>query len=180
MAPSTHVRTDDFGAAADATRHLLGLGHRAVAFAGLRPVRPSLLRLLGMRSAMEEEGLRPSAVIEASASLDGGHAAGVELIRSRTTSAVIAFDDMVAVGIMRAAHAAGLVVPRDLSVVGFDDVAVAAFVEPPLTTIRQHKAGLGTLAVEVILTTLRGSVAAVPTLLPGTLVVRHSSASPGA
>jgi DNA-binding LacI/PurR family transcriptional regulator len=175
---ATHVRTDDPGAAAEATRHLLDLGHRSIAFAGLRPVRPSLLRLLGVRSALADAGLRPSAVVEAPGSLDGGRRAGAELLASGPTTAVIAFDDMVAVGIIRAAHAAGLVVPRDLSVVGFDDVAVAAFIEPPLTTVRQHKAELGTVAVEVILARLAGRGPVASTVLPGTLMVRDSTGSP--
>ncbi len=177
--PVAHVRTDDFGAARDATRHLLALGHRAIAFAGLRPVRPAVLRFLGVRAALEEAGLRPAAIVEAPSSLDGGRAAGAELLSGAPgPTAVLAFDDMVAVGIMRAVHAAGLVVPRDLSVIGFDDVAVAAFVEPPLTTIRQHKAELGSVAFEVVLAGLDGPVADVSRVLPGTLVVRDSTAPP--
>jgi LacI family transcriptional regulator, galactose operon repressor len=175
----TDVRTDDLAAAADAARHLLALGHRTIAYAGLRPVRASLLRLLGVRVALAEAGLRPTAVIDAPASLDGGRSAGADLLRDAAgTSAVVAFDDMIAVGIMRAVHAAGLLVPRDLSVVGFDDVAVAAFVEPPLTTVRQHKSELGATAVEVILAALAGAPGPARTVLPGTLIVRDSTAAP--
>ncbi len=177
--PFAHVRTDDAAGAADATRHLLALGHRRIAFAGLRPVRPSLLRLLGVRRALAEVGLEPACVVEASASLDEGRRAGREILAARDRpTAVVAFDDMVAVGVIRAAHAAGLAVPRDLSVTGFDDVAVAAFVEPPLTTVRQHKAALGGLAVEVILGALAGSPVPAPPILRGTLVVRESTAPP--
>lgn len=175
----TDVRTDDLAAAAEATRHLLALGHRSIAYAGLRPVRASVLRLLGVRAVLAEAGLRPTAVIEAPASLEGGRSAGAEVLREGAgTSAVVAFDDMIAVGIMRAVHAAGLVVPRDLSVIGFDDVAVAAFVEPPLTTVRQHKSDLGATAVEVILAALAGAPGPARTVLPGTLVVRESTAAP--
>lgn len=187
-----HVRTDDVDGAAQATRHLLALGHTQIAFAGLRPVRPALLRLLGVRSALAEAGLEAALVLPSPASLDGGREAGHAIVAaSDRPTAVVAFDDMVAVGVIRAAHAAGLHVPGDLSVVGFDDVPVAAFVEPPLTTIAQDAAGLGRLAVEVVLGRTDPAAASsatdgapgakaagIATVLPGRLVERQSTGPP--
>ena len=93
-------------------------------------------------------------------------------------TAVVAFNDLIAVGITRAVHAAGLSVPGDLSVVGFDDIPVAAFVEPPLTTFALPKAALGDLALRVVLENLSGSPTTTSTRLPGRLVVRQSTARP--
>jgi LacI family transcriptional regulator len=90
-------------------------------------------------------------------------------------TAIVAYDDMVAVGVMRAVHAAGLRVPEDISVVGFDDVAVAAFVEPPLTTVRQAMPELGSVAVDTIFSLLDGSAVEQGPLLRAELIVRQST-----
>lgn len=173
-----HVCTDDVDGAAQATRHLLALGHRRIAFAGLRPVRPALLRLLGFRSALADAGCAPSLILESPASMEGGMDAGRRLLGAHPRpTAIVAFDDMVAVGIIRAAHALSLRVPDDLSVVGFDDVALAAFIEPPLTTVAQDTPRLGSLAVDVILARLEGRGNDIDTVLPGQLVIRQSTAS---
>jgi DNA-binding LacI/PurR family transcriptional regulator len=177
--PFHHVCTDDADGAGSAVQHLLDLGHRRIAFAGVAPIRPSLLRLLGVRRVLEGAGLDLAMAIECDGSLEGGRWAGERIVRADPQpTAVVAFDDLVAVGITRAAHAAGLSVPADLSVVGFDDITVAAFVEPPLTTFAQPKQALGDLAVKVILDELRGSLERTSTRLPGRLVVRQSTASP--
>lgn len=174
--PYPHVATDDTDGAAHAVRYLLDLGHRDIAFAGLAPVRDSLLRFLGLRTALEERGLRPAAVVECPLTLEGGQRAGsrIAAMRPRPT-AVLAYDDMVAVGVIRAVHAAGLRVPEDVSVIGFDDVAVAAFIEPPLTTVRQAMPELGSLAVDIIFSQLDGTRVDQGPLLRGELIVRHSS-----
>jgi LacI family transcriptional regulator len=173
-----HVYTDDVDGAAQATRLLLALGHRRIAFAGLRPIRPALLRLLGFRSALTDAGCTPSLVLESPASMEGGMEAGRRLLQAHPRpTAVVAFDDVVGVGVIRAAHAIGLRVPDDLSVVGFDDVAIAAFVEPPLTTVAQDMPRLGSLAVDVIMARLEGRGDDIDTVLPGQLVIRQSTAS---
>ncbi len=175
--PVAHVYTDDTAGTELATRHLLALGHRRIAFAGLRAVRPALYRLLGVRSALDEAGLAPALVVEAPGSLAGGQEAGRRIVEAMPRpTAVIAFDDMVAVGIMRAAHAAHLRVPEDLSVVGFDDVAVAAFVQPPLTTIAQDSSALGSLAFDIILAGHGDLADEISTVVPGRLLVRESTA----
>jgi LacI family transcriptional regulator len=177
--PYPHVATDDVDGTSRATRHLLDLGHRDIAFVGLQPIRPSLLRLLGVRRTLASEGLQPFDVIACAPTLEGGQEAGRRLMEApRRPSAVIAFDDMVAVGIIRAVHLAGMSVPRDLSVIGFDDIEVAAFVEPPLTTVRQSKQALGSLALDVILAKPRGSAPAEQVFVPGELVIRQSVARP--
>ena len=174
--PYQHVATDDADGTAHATRYLMDLGHRSIAFAGLAPIRPSLLRYLGLRTALDERGLQPAAAVECPLTLEGGQRAGRKLAAmDPRPTAIVTYDDMVAVGVIRAVHAAGLRVPEDISVVGFDDVEVAAFVEPPLTTVRQAMPELGSLAVEMIFSALDGTRVDQGPLLRGDLIVRHSS-----
>jgi LacI family transcriptional regulator len=174
--PYQHVATDDADGTAHAVRYLMDLGHRSIAFAGLAPIRPSLLRFLGMRTALEERGLQPAEAVECPLTLEGGQRAGRRIAAmSPRPTAIVTYDDMVAVGVIRAVHAAGLRVPEDISVVGFDDVEVAAFVEPPLTTVRQAMPELGSLAVETIFSALDGTRVDQGLLLRGDLIVRHSS-----
>lgn len=179
--PYQHVATDDVDGTAHAVRYLMDLGHRSIAFAGLAPIRPSLLRFLGLRTALQERGLRPAAAVECPLTLEGGQWAGHRIAAmSPRPTAILAYDDMVAVGVIRAVHAAGLRVPEDISVVGFDDVEVAAFVEPPLTTVRQAMPELGSLAVDIIFGQIDGTKVAQGPLLRGELIVRHSSGPPRA
>jgi DNA-binding LacI/PurR family transcriptional regulator len=174
--PYRHIATDDATGTADAVKHLLELGHRSIAFAGLAPIRPSLLRFLGLRTVLEEHGLEPAAAVECPLTLEGGQRAGREIaaMRPRPT-AIVAYDDMVAVGIIRAVHAAGLRVPEDISVAGFDDVEVAALIEPPLTTVRQAMPELGSVAVDTIFSLLEGTAVEQGPLLRAELVVREST-----
>jgi LacI family transcriptional regulator len=85
---------------------------------------------------------------------------------------------MVAIGVIRAAHALGLSVPEQLSVVGIDDIDVAAFMEPPLTTVRQPKHELGRRAADALLTVLRGGTMPAGQALRGDLMLRGSTAPP--
>jgi LacI family transcriptional regulator len=178
--PYRHVCPDDVAGGGDLARHLLGLGHQRIAFAGVAPIRPTLLRLLGVRRVLEEAGLQLVDAIECDGSpdgsLEGGRSAGEYLLRAKPRpTAVVAFDDLIAVGIMRTVRAAGLSVPGDLSIVGFDDIPVAEFVEPPLTTYAQPKAAMGSLALQTVLDELRGSRETTPIRMPGHLVVRESA-----
>ncbi len=166
---------DDAGAAAEAVRHLLALGHERLAFVGEAPVRPAALRLLGFRLACAEAGVEPLAIMPCELTLEGGRRAATELLQRRDRpTAIVAYDDVVAIGTMRAAHALGLHVPDDVALVGFDDIDIAAFVEPPLTTVRQQKEEMGRLAVELLLRGLESDLGLHDTLT-GELVVRGSS-----
>ena len=171
------VSFDDIEAARTAVRHLLELGHSQVAFVGAAPLRSAVLRLIGFRAALDDAGLRPATIVECEETLEGGRMAALKLLaRPRRPTALVAYDDLVAIGVMRGAHALGLRVPEDASVIGFDDIDIAAFVEPPLTTVRQPKAEMGRLAVEILLQSLGGAPPSRCTL-PGTLVVRSSTGS---
>ena len=95
--------------------------------------------------------------------------------RGRPT-AVFCYDDLTAMGALAAARSAGVSVPGDLSVVGFDDLFVSSYTAPPLTTIRQPMKEMGRRAAEILLALLRGEVAERKVMFQGTLVVRESTA----
>lgn len=166
-----------------ATRHLLELGHRRIAcISGPRALSSSAQRVQGCRRALAEAGLDlPDRwQRECDFTSAGGHAAMRELlaVHPRPT-AVFAANDLSAIGAMAAAAEAGLHVPRDLSVVGFDDIPLAEFASPGLTTVSQPKHRLGELAAQLLLERI-----ADPALQPRrrvlrpTLKARHSTAAP--
>jgi LacI family transcriptional regulator len=134
------------------TEHLLGLGHRRFGYL-MPPPRnvdaPS--RLAGVRRALREAGLGPDAlqVARGEALVWGGEVAADQLLdTSPETTAFIAYNDLMAIGALRALRRRGRHVPGDASVTGFDDVALAAYVDPPLTTIAQRTEEMGRWAVE--------------------------------
>jgi DNA-binding LacI/PurR family transcriptional regulator len=171
-----HIAFDDLGAASAAVDHLVSLGHSDIAFVGGTPIRPALLRILGFRRALELAGLPPGSIVPCGETLEAGRdATRTVLAADDPPSAIIAYSDVVAIGAMRAAHALGVLVPEELSIVGVDDIDVAAFVEPPLTTIRQPKHRMGREAMEWILRQLAGGPVQLHDTLPGTLVVRSST-----
>jgi DNA-binding LacI/PurR family transcriptional regulator len=172
---------DDFGAAQEVVRHLVELGHQRIAFVGAEPIRPSLLRVLGFRSALREAGLPPGAIVSSPRSPEGGLQATQELLASPSDdapTAIVAYDDATAIGVIRAVHASGIDVPGHLSVIGFDDIEMAAFSEPPLTTIRQPRREMGRMAMASILSSIRGEPPRRSSALAGELVLRRSTAPP--
>jgi LacI family transcriptional regulator len=172
-----HVGFDSIGGARLLVQDLVGLGHRRLAFVGGEPIRPTLLRILGFRIALEEAGLRPAAIRPTEETLEGGREAALELLRSpEPPTAIVAYSDLLAIGVLRAAHELKIRVPEDVSVVGFDDIEIAAFVEPPLTTVAQPTAEMGRLAMDMMLEAI-GSMRSVD--VPGRLIARASSGPAG-
>jgi DNA-binding LacI/PurR family transcriptional regulator len=176
--PVHHIKFDDLAAGLLATQHLAELGHRQFVHLRGPNVRSSLLRLLGFRQALDAAGLWPQAVLPAPSPVLESRAAAVAafLREARPPLAMVAYDDMSAVAALHAAHQAGWAVPRDLSVVGIDDIQFAAFTNPGLTTVAQPKQELGALAVEALL----DPAAAGPQVrvLDGGLVIRESTVAP--
>ncbi|MBD0290190.1 MAG: substrate-binding domain-containing protein, partial [Thermoleophilia bacterium] len=174
-----HVSFDDVGGATAATKHLLELGHREIAILAGPPVLSSVLRVLGARRVLEAEGIRPVVVVPCDDTFEGGRSAATDVLTAVRATAILAYNDLVAIGALRAAHALGIAVPEAVSVVGMDDIDVAAFVEPPLTTIRQPKQEIGALAVDLVLDLLSGGARPLRSeLLDGELVLRGSTAPP--
>lgn len=147
------VTTDHRAGAYMATRHLIGLGHRRIAcITGPEHLAPSRLRTEGWRQALGEAGLPADTLISADFTSQGGHEATRTLLaRPSRPEAIFACNDLMAIGALCAAHEHGLPVPDALSVVGFDDIELAAFMSPPLTTVAQPKRRIGELATDLLL-----------------------------
>ncbi len=162
-------------------RHLLDLGHRELAFIWDQGAFEwSALRWRGVEQAMAEAGLELTpeqiARVEDDSADSGYHAVHRLLDSGRRFTAICAIDDQVAFGAIRAVFDAGLSVPEDISVIGFDDLILSRYYNPPLTTIAQPLEKLGQLATEALLTRMANKRRQVPsrTLRPE-LVVRRST-----
>ena len=106
----------------------------------------------------------------------GGEAMSALLGRRPRPTAVFCYNDLTAIGAMRSARIAGLRVPEDVSIMGYDDIAFASYVMPPLTTIRQRRYEMGYQATEIALALLAGEETVANSLVQGELVVRESCA----
>ncbi|WP_433533033.1 LacI family DNA-binding transcriptional regulator [Micromonospora sp. CA-263727] len=166
-----------------ATRHLLELGHRRVAIiSGPPDVLCARARTAGFRCAHEELGVPvdPDLVRSGNFHLDAGYAHGIELLsRADRPTAIFAGSDLQAMGVLRAARQLGLDVPGDLSVVGYDNLPVSAWIGPALTTVNQPLRDMAGTATRMLLDLTRG--VALPTSridLVAELVVRESTAPP--
>jgi DNA-binding LacI/PurR family transcriptional regulator len=176
------VEVDSLAGARAATRHLLDLGHRRIAhIAGPSREWDSVERQGGYEQALQAYGLPvdPALIARGDNRPQGGVEAVQQLLAlpSRPT-AVFCYNDATALGAMRASRAAGLHIPQDLSVVGFDDIDIAPYLEPPLTTVAQPKREMGEKAVQMVLDLLAGDQAVHDCVLPSRLVVRASTLSP--
>ena len=180
------VNVDDEGGAAAAARHLLQLGHRRLAILVLPPARGQVKntptaarRLAGYQTAIEEAGAPAAHAAVAGISVAAGARAFDTLPggRSRPT-AVLAMSDMTAIGVISAAQSAGVRIPDDLSVVGFDDVPPSSWTNPPLTTVRQPIVEKGRLAARLLVHLMKGKAVDSPAPLATTLVIRNSTSRP--
>lgn len=178
------IRTDAEDGAYRAARHLLDYGHcRLATIAGPSSWRSTQSRLKGVERAAEERGLelnREDTVFCIPDSEGGFHAATALLARDETQrpTAIVAFNDLVAIGALHAADSLGIPVPQKLSVVGFDDILFARHCRPPLTTISQPKERMGALALRVLAQRLGGdeSGSAGFILMETPLILRESTA----
>jgi DNA-binding LacI/PurR family transcriptional regulator len=164
-----------------ATEHLLDLGHPTVHhLAGPQRWFAARDRLLGWRAALAARGRKQPAVIEGDWSASSGYTAGRELAATGDVTAVFAANDDMAVGLIRALLEAGLRVPEDVSVVGFDDIPVSAYVSPPLTTVRQPFDAVAHEGLRLLVQAIEKPDAepAPATDPPVELVVRASTAPP--
>jgi LacI family transcriptional regulator len=166
-----------------AVEHLIALGHRRIAtITGLLETRPGTDRLRGYRTALQAAGLafRDEYVAYGDFYVESGRlATEAFLALDEPPTAIFAASDLEALGAVRAAVDAGLTVPGSFSVVGFDDIDLAAHVQPAITTVRQDKAGLGRAAGRALVARVEDrSDGPQQIVLPVTLVERGSSASP--
>ena len=166
-----------------ATEHLLALGHRRIgAITGVPEWVASAERLNGYGGGLASAGVLPDPrlVIEGDWTIEGGERTGAALLDlPEPPTAIFAFNDNMAVGVLRAARERGVPVPAELSVVGFDDSELAAIVTPALTTVRQPLAEMGRMAVSLLMRQLENQrVEGLNVELQTRLVVRDSTAPP--
>jgi DNA-binding LacI/PurR family transcriptional regulator len=174
------VMLDNLKAGRLAGEHLLDLGHRCMAhIGGPLEIRLARERFVGFQQALEARGLEPSscAIEEGTFTCQSGYLAMQQLLTYQPRpTAVFAANDLMAIGAMRAVNEAGLRVPHDISIVGVDDIEVAGFQTPPLTTIRQPFTELATLGVQLLLDILAGKELAQSQLvIEPTLIIRQST-----
>lgn len=169
---------DQRAGADDAVRHLIGLGHRIILhLSGPTEWFDARARAEAWRDRLAEEGLEIREPVVGDWSSDSGYAYGLTHDLGEAT-AVFASNDQMALGVIHGLAERGLRVPQDISVVGFDDLPDARHFLPPLTTVRQHFAALGRLAIRELLVAIDGGESEERGLIKPTLVVRSSTAAP--
>jgi len=180
-APLPSVAIDNLSGAAQATRHLLDLGHETVHhIAGPDSWLDAQERVEGWRQALRSAGAPEPGLLLGDWSARSGYELGHRLAAMPEVTAVLCGNDQMALGLLRALAERGRRVPGDVSVVGFDDVPEAAFFLPPLTTVRQNFGELGRRALHLLLDRISGEGGRQPTLpIEPELVVRASAAPAG-
>jgi len=174
------VMIENLAASREATAHLLGLGHRRIAYVGDQYGHQSdAERFGGYSEALRQAGvaLHADLIVHGDGKADGGTPAMDQLLALPSPpTAVFCYNDMTALGVLRAIHRRGLRVPADISLVGFDDLFFASYTQPPLTTVRQPRRKMGYLAFESLLKLMSGEEPADPIRVPAELIVRESTA----
>lgn len=176
------VGLDNVGGAAIATRTLLNQGHRRIGYlASSYDIEDTRLRREGWQHALGEQGIHApdSWISSGTPDLEGGEAAMIELLgRNQNLSAVFAYNDSMAAGALTALKDNGVAVPQALSLIGFDDIPIARYTEPRLTTIRYPIVSMAKLATELAFAGAgsRLDLTATHCFMP-TLVRRHSIAA---
>lgn len=176
------VGSSNWSGARTAAEHLIGLGHRRIAWIGGPEASDAARdRRLGYQAALDSAGLEIEPALIRSGPF--AVATGAERARDLLTSgdrptAIMAADDEIAVGVLATAHSLGIRVPEELSVTGFDDTPQAAWTTPPLTTVYQNLEGMGAMAVQTILVMAEGrSPTSTHVELATSLTVRTSTAA---
>ncbi len=175
------VGVDNIEAARVATDHLISQGHTDIAFIGQSTNRAvAILRERGFRTAMSGAGLpvEPRFVLEADGTTESGRAATERMfVRDKLPTAFFCVNDATALGVIIALTARGYDLPRDFSIMGFDDISFASFVTPSLTTMKQPRLQIGEASMDLLLTMLEGqSPARREFLLRAELILRNSVA----
>ena len=175
------VETDDVAASMALTRHLVDLGHRRIAFFCGPQFNPwAAERFEGYRRALREARLEvdDNMVFNAGSTIEEGEKAALEMLNeSARPTAIIAVNDLVAIGAGTVLINQGVKIPGDISLAGFGNVLVSEHFRVPLTTVRQPKMRLGTAAVDSLVRLMRGERPA-SKRLPAEIVVRASTAPP--
>lgn len=173
------IGSDNFGAGRSAGEHLIGLGRKRIAFIGQADEHyPEFAeRYRGLCAALKDAGITPDPALQrggVSFEDDGQRAVEDLLAKGASFDAIFAASDLIAIGAMRALAAAGLRIPDDVAVVGFDNQPAASMTNPPLTTLMQDLRSAGELLVDTLLDQIEDRPAA-SRAIPAKLIVRRST-----
>ncbi len=169
---------DQVAGAAAATRHLLDLGHRTVwHVAGPADWKEAEERVEGWRSTLRAAGVPIPPLLRGDWTPRSGYELAGNILQAPELTAVFVANDQMSLGILRRLHEAGREVPRDLSIVGFDDIPEAAYFTPPLTTVRQDFAELGRRCLHMLLARIEGEAGMARVVVAPELVVRGSTSA---
>ncbi len=175
------IMVDNYQGGYAATQYLIQLGHQRIAcIAGPSLLTPSADRVKGYRQALEDAGLPydESLVVSGDFQVDSGESAMRVLLEGKhRPTAVFACNDLMALGAMRAIREAGLSIPQDISVIGFDDIALSSYISPTLTTIAQPLKEMARASIEMLITRIQGETVdlqAKRRVLPTELIIRES------
>jgi len=176
--PGFSIGCDNFNSAYKATQHLINLGHKNIAFVGdISEHSPEFsARYDGYTKALKDAGIVADATLQVAAetSEEEGYKATLTLVQRRIKfDAVFGASDLIAIGAMKALEESGLVIPKDVAVMGFDDIPMASYTHPPLTTVQQNTRLAGELLVENLLKLVDGE-SVTSMLLSAELIVRGS------
>lgn len=180
------VRHDDYAGGCTLMRHLLDRGYRRIAYVGNeRGVRTNLERQRAWEEMLTGAGLTPEVAASGpNGRLHGGVAAGESVLAQayehwgRPPDAIYSYNDTMAIGVMSVLRRQGLRIPGDVALTGFDDIDVAAFLEPPLTTLRQPRHRMGVEAMQLLLALANGEISPEQPqqfVMEGELIVRGST-----
>ncbi len=176
------VMIDNIKASTQVMKHLIGLGHRRIAYIGDQSgFQSDTERFAGYRQALAFAGypFLPELVVHGDGKLEGGKQAMDKLLALHTPpTAVFCYNDMSALGALHAIYRHGINVPDDISIVGFDDLAIASYTSPLLTTVGQPKQQMGRMAMETMLKILSGVDSKTNIKVDGELIIRESTAPP--
>lgn len=178
---SANIRVHYTRGIRQAINHLHELGHTEIAFiSGPERLRSARVRREAFINALHSHGLRPEQMVEANHKIDGGMAAARKLLeQGRRPTALLCSNDLTAIGAMGAVRAAGLQVPQDVSVIGFDDIYFSSLTTPPLTTVGIPRDEMGRLAFRALHEILRTQKRQGAEYMVRTkLIVRESTAKP--
>jgi DNA-binding LacI/PurR family transcriptional regulator len=173
---------DNPAASRQATEHLISLGHRRIAYIGDQfGFQSDTERFAGYRRALEVADIPflPELITHGDGKAEGGMLAMQKLLAlPEPPTAVFCYNDMSALGGLRAIHAHGWRVPQDISVVGFDDLFIASYTSPTLTTISQPMRQMGRMAMETLIRLFSGMNSETNIKVQGQLITRESTAPP--
>lgn len=173
-----YICTDDFDGASKVVAHLARLGHNKIAYInGPKSMASSNDRLDGYRFELNRNKIpyRPEFIVEGDTSINSGHTCMQKLLKLEGITAVFVASDLMAIGAIQAIEEAGKHVPDDYSIVGFDDIPLAGFLNPPLTTIHQDAFEKGEMSTRMLLDILNKEPVSNCVKMPVKLITRQST-----